>query len=199
MEIKYYLKRLMEETETAIFARVSYSEQKIKILPTQKQPPRNGILRLNALMPPQGGQKLNSYLDSSITDIKNVYDKYVLIHNIHPSTDTFKELLDKEFKDNRTWKNQIKGYWQTFYIVWILCRLKGEGWWERTNPKTSKPISKNTIKTYKTTEKLLKEFQKDTRRNIDFNTIDLDFYEALKKYTLNNRYSDNIKEKKELM
>jgi len=198
MEIKYYLKRPDAETETAIFARVSYSGRRLKYyLPKKATPSKWNFKtkRINAST--KEDKKLNSYLDGAVTDIKNVYDKYVLLHNLQPSTDTLKELLDKEFKDIEPEKPKLKDIDKRFTLFGYFEDLikKSENG-ERTNPKTSKPISKNTIKTYKTTEKLLKEFQKDTRRNIDFNTIDLDFYEALKKYTLNNRYSDNIKEKK---
>ncbi len=198
MKIKYYLTRPNAETETAIFARISYSGRMFKFyLPKKVIPSKWNFTtkRLNAST--NEDKKLNSYLDRSITDIKNVYDKYVLIHNIHPSTDTFKELLDKEFKDIEPEKTKSKDIDKRFTLFGYFADLieKSENG-ERTNPKTSKPISKNTIKTYKTTEKLLKEFQRETRRNVDFNTIDLEFYEALKKYTLNNRYSDNLKKKK---
>ena len=198
MEVKYYLKRPNAETDTAIFARISYSGRKLKFYLPKKINPSKWDFSTQRLKPTtKEDKRVNAYLDSTITDIKNAYDKYVLINKIQPSTDTLRGILDNEIKGIEPEKTKLKDIDRRFSLFGYFADLieKSENG-ERTNPKTSKPISKNTIKAYKTTEKLLKEFQKDTRRNVDFNTIDLDFYEAFKKYTLNNRYSDNIKKKK---
>lgn len=199
MEIQFYLKRPDSDTETVIFARISYSGRKLKYyLPKKVTPTKWNFTtkRLNASTREE--EKLNKYLNKAITDIQTVYDGYVLVNKFHPSTDTLKELLDKEFKDIEPQKQKPKDIDKRFTFFGYFEDLieKSESG-ERVNPKTSKPISPNTIKTYKTTEKLLKEFQRTTRRNVDFNTIDLEFYEALKKYTLTNRYSDNIKKNKD--
>jgi hypothetical protein len=46
----------------------------------------------------------------------------------------------------------------------------------KTNLKTGKIISSNTIKNYNNTYNHLKEFSRVKKKRIDFDTIDLDFY-----------------------
>ena len=60
----------------------------------------------------------------------------------------------------------------------------------RFNSQTSKPISHNTIKVYKQCERLLIEFNK-TKRKIDFDKIDLDFFHDFKEFLLKKQYSQN--------
>jgi integrase len=60
----------------------------------------------------------------------------------------------------------------------------------RTNDRTGKPISKNTIKVYNQCKRLLTEFNK-TVRKIDFVNIDLDFYHDFREFMLKKEYSPN--------
>ncbi len=57
---------------------------------------------------------------------------------------------------------------------------------DRTNEKTGLKISNRTIQKYDTTLKVLKDFQKQYNRLIDFSTIDLDFYQDFKAYLTND-------------
>lgn len=197
MDIRYYLKRPDSNTETVIFARISYSGRKLKYyLPKKVLPKKWDYEKQRLVGNTKDVKDFNSCLNKTSTDIQNAFDKYVLIHEIQPSTDKLKELLDKDLKDIQPEKEKNIDKRFTFfgYFEDLIEKSKSG---KRLNPKTSKPISPNTIKAYNTTFKLLKEFQKETRRNIDFNTIDLDFYEALRDYTLNKRYSDSLKDKKQ--
>jgi site-specific recombinase XerD len=60
----------------------------------------------------------------------------------------------------------------------------------RKNLRTGKSISQNTIKVYNQCLRLLKEFSK-TKRRIDFENIDLDFYHDFKEFMMKKEYSQN--------
>jgi integrase len=60
----------------------------------------------------------------------------------------------------------------------------------RTNDRTKKPISKNTIKVFNQCKRLLTEFHK-TIRKIDFVNIDLDFYHDFKEFMIKKEYAPN--------
>jgi integrase len=60
----------------------------------------------------------------------------------------------------------------------------------RQNDRTGKPISGNTIKVYNQCLRLVTEFNK-TKRRIDFQNIDLDFFQDFKEFMLAKGYSQN--------
>jgi len=60
----------------------------------------------------------------------------------------------------------------------------------RINPKTQKPISTGTLINMRQMQKNLQAFSKQVRK-VDFNTIDLDFYNKFTAYLYKNGYSIN--------
>lgn len=61
----------------------------------------------------------------------------------------------------------------------------------RIHPKSGKPIAKDTIKTYTTTLTHLETFEKHRRKLIQFNDINLDFYEDYKSYLIKKKQFSN--------
>lgn len=61
----------------------------------------------------------------------------------------------------------------------------------RIHPKSGKPIAKDTIKTYTTTLTHLETFEKHKRKPIQFNDINLDFYEDYKSYLIKKKQFSN--------
>lgn len=53
---------------------------------------------------------------------------------------------------------------------------------QRVNERTNKPLAATTARIYKQTLRVLKEYQKDKRCKLDFDSIDLDFYFSFKSY-----------------
>src|SRR6185369_11380790 len=91
--------------------------------------------------------------------------------------EVLKTLLDKEFNRGTS---TAKTFF-TFFRELIDQSKSGV----RINPKTGKPISKNTIKTYETTFKHLTDYQNSNRkRNIEFENIDLEFYHDYKQFLI---------------
>jgi len=63
---------------------------------------------------------------------------------------------------------------------------------ERINPHTGKKVEYRTIQKYKTVFSVLQDFDKDYPRKLDFETIDLDFYQDFTEYLTNkNRFAVN--------
>lgn len=73
------------------------------------------------------------------------------------------------------------------------------------NTKTKRPTVKDTSKGFATTYNRLKDFKAVYKRQIDFDTIDIDFYNKYVKYLMHDlklRYSttgDNIKRLKTIL
>ena len=58
---------------------------------------------------------------------------------------------------------------------------------ERINPHTGKKVEYRTIQKYKTVFSVLQDFAKDYPRKLDFETIDLDFYQDFTEYLTNKK------------
>jgi len=58
---------------------------------------------------------------------------------------------------------------------------------ERINPHTGKKVEYRTIQKYKTVYSVLQDFAKDYPRKLDFDTIDLDFYQDFTEYLTNKK------------
>lgn len=57
-------------------------------------------------------------------------------------------------------------------------------------PKTQRPLSKNTVKPYKTALKILKEFS-SKKYNVDYQDITLEFYDDYLKFLQEKKFSNN--------
>ena len=118
--------------------------------------------------------EFNRRLDQVEVDIKSVFRRYLNDNsNSIPSPETLKKLLDKEFSPETQQEIGLFAFFDRF------IKYSESG---RVNEKTGKPISKNTIRTYNTALSHLKAFQSITKRRIDFDTIDIDFYSEFTTY-----------------
>jgi hypothetical protein len=90
-----------------------------------------------------------------------------------------KEILNKEINKKQPKEETAKTFFSFFQDI-INQSKKGV----RLHPKTAKPISKNTLKTYITTFKHLSAFQATRKKKIDFKNIDLDFYSDYTEYLI---------------
>jgi integrase len=117
-----------------------------------------------------------------------------------PLPETLKQLLDVEIRKTQPVKQKQITLFE--YIEKFIERSK-EG--TRMNIKTKKPTVKGTNKGFTTTYHRLKDFQAVYKRPIDFDTIDIEFYNEFVKYLMHDlkfRYStigDNIKRLKTIL
>lgn len=118
--------------------------------------------------------EFNSRLNNILVDAKNVFRRYQNDHKHEvPTLVKLRELFNIEFK-KQTNEKQKNLFW---FIEKFISDAK-----LRFNEKTQKLTSVNTIRDYKRCYEVLKEFGQKKKINIDFETIDLDFYVEYKRY-----------------
>lgn len=181
MDISYYLKRPKAETETSIFARISYEGYQLKYYISEKINPKNWN---KAAQKAKQSEKFKEYpefnqrLKDVTSDIRTTYRKYLNDNEgLIPSPETLKILLDKELKKKELEQEKIKTLFGFFND--LINQTKNGG---RLQPGTGKPYSLATIQVYNNTLNRLKSFEAKYRRKIDFPTIDIDFYTDFTEY-----------------
>ncbi len=113
--------------------------------------------------------EFNAKLDLLENGVKDVFRKYQNDNlQLLPTPNDLKSLLDKKFSKNA----EVVGKLTLMEFVEKFIKDSET----RNNDKTGKPVSKVTIRVYKRCLELLKEFQKVSRKRIDFDSFDLDFY-----------------------
>ncbi len=189
MKVAFYLKRPNSPYDTAIFARISYNEGRLKyyipeaINPKYWNPDKYRARETKAYL---DYPEFNERIKAIETTINNVFRRYLNENqNKPPHPDDLKALLDKEIKGVEPKKDKLFtffGYYEDF-----IERSKNGS---RLQPKNAKRYSKATINVYENTLKRLNDFQKTRRRVIDFKTIDLDFYYDFLQY-LNEEFDSS--------
>ena len=175
MNISFFLTRPESEGETGIYARICYSGLKFKYYLPEKISPKfwsKETKRVKQTSRYPEYPEFNSRLDSFNTTIKNVYRKFINDNaGVIPVPDTLRRLLDKEIKKREPENDAEKTF--VGFFQGIISQTEERS---RLHPKTGKPISHNTLKTYKTTERHLLAYQQTKKRDLQFKDIDLDFY-----------------------
>lgn len=115
---------------------------------------------------------INTILDLYASEFKKIYRTSV-IDGQGPSLETIRQGLDERFRPNVIHKDGL-----TFFSF-------VEGFIKKVSRR---PV---TLKGYTTTLNHLRAFQKQYRRKIDFDTVDMDFYYAFVKYFNNKDYTTN--------
>jgi integrase len=187
MKVAFYLKRPNGEKETAVYARISYNGFRLKYYLPETIHPNNWSTktqRAKQTLKFANYREFNLHLDNIKNDIENVFRTYQNDNDMIPHPDTFKELLDFEIKKIENENN--KSFFEFFQY---LIDQSENG--VRTHPKTGKPIAKVTVRSYRTIQRHLNEFQQTQRRKIQFKNIDLDFYDSYTKYLIGKTLSNN--------
>ncbi|XVJ66861.1 MAG: site-specific integrase [Lacibacter sp.] len=197
MEVSYYLKRpsankalktnrdvlRKPKTRTVIYARICYNNIKLKFYTNETIDPNfwnPQTQRAKQTSKFTEHPEFNRRLDNIAADIRNAFRNYKNENNGEiPSPETFKEILNREIKKTAV-KNEKKLTLLNFFEEIIKRSREGT----RLHHKTSKPINANTLKTYATTFKHLTEFQKLKRKEIDFQTVNLEFYSDYTEYLI---------------
>ena len=195
MEIQLYLKRPDSLTPTGIFARISFEGGRFKYYLPEKIDPlfwntKTHRAKESRYFPEY--PEFNARLDNSQQMIKTVYRKYLNDNgNKIPSIEVFKDGLDKAFgkTDNRVMS--FMEYFRDF------TERSERG--ERISPKTKSTTCYNTNKGYITTLNHLEVFLKGYKRRVDFETVNLEFYNDYVKHLTSveklgvNTIGDHIK------
>ena len=188
MTVSFYLKDIHSVSPTAIYARIFYGSYEAKFYISEsihpvfwdKQTKRTKQTKKFPEFP-----EFNRRLDTLAIDIKNTIRKYANENNsMLPTPDTLKLLLDIAIK-NKGIKERV-----TFMNFFQEFIDRSENGTRLTS--IGKPVTTGTIKNYYTTKVCLENYQKHAKCKIDFDNIDLAFYNDFVKYlTLNAKQSTN--------
>jgi integrase len=183
IDVSLYLKRPKEDAETVIFARVCYDGRRLKYyLPEKIKPCHWSYESQRAKQSSKFKEhpEFNQRLNSIVSEIANAYRQYVNDNNGKvPETSELKNMLDRRIRDLNKIADR-KDSFLGFFISLIEQTSSGT----RLNPLTGKPISQNTLRTYKTTYKHLNNFQLARKKLIEFDSIDLNFYDEFTRYLM---------------
>jgi hypothetical protein len=204
MYVSLYLKRPEATSKTSIFARISYSGNQVKYYLPEKINPQHWNKKTNRAKESKNFREYTEFnyrLNNIESLVRNVLRKYQNDNNGEmPLPETLKVLLDAEIRKTQSVKQkQIT----LFEYMEKFIQRSTEG--TRMNIKTKKPTVKGTNKGFTTTYHRLKDFQAVYKRRIDFDTIDIDFYNEYVKFMMHDlkfRYStigDNIKRLKTIL
>jgi integrase len=130
--------------------------------------------------------EFNGRLNDIETRSKDVFRRFQNDNKRTPTVNELKDALDIEFNTVKIKKLDFFGFFENFILE---SKLK-------TNPKTNKPFSVNTITTYSNCLAHLRAFAKHKNRKLNFENIDLDFYHDFINYLTNvKKFSENTKGK----
>jgi integrase len=186
VSISFVLKDRKASKETPVICYVRYSNQTLKHSTGERIQPKhwndnkssNKYQRAKGTL--VGSPEFNARLDKVETSVKDVFRRFLNENdNKLPTTETLKRLLEAAFGKTE----QSARTFMSFFNEIIESTRDHK----RTNPKTGKPISANTLKTYTTTFKHLTTFEQERKRNINFNDIDMDFYDQYKAFLIDKR------------
>ncbi len=182
MDIKLYLKRRDSKIETVIYASISYPGYRVKYYLPEKINPifwNNETQRARETRKYPEYPEFNTRLNNLTSDIKTIFRRYQNDNSgLIPSPDLLKQLLDVALKG----KNSKPDHTFFTFLQEVIDQAASG---LRINPKTGKAITKSTPKIYTTLQNKLNEFKKISRRPINFDTIDLEFYNDYKDYLTN--------------
>ena len=114
-------------------------------------------------------------INSLLNELKTVTESYII--ELKTNKKKITKTILKKFIDNYLNPRPVNENTLLGFIVRFIEESQS-----RINPKNGGLIARKTIQKYNTTLKYLEAFAKNTRREIDFNSIDLEFYHAFIEY-----------------
>ena len=193
LNVNFNLRNPSCEGETPINLIIRYNNQKFIYSTAEKIHPKywqldkkkKGYQRVKQTSSFPEFVEFNSRLDNMENDIKDVFRRYQNDNNNEvPTIKKFRDLLDEVFDRKITSPKNLLGH-----IDYFIDQSQ-----HRTNRKTGRLISPLTIRKYKTVLKHLKGFIDYTGHRLEFEDIDMEFYDDFKKYlmTQHNHSTNSI-------
>jgi hypothetical protein len=180
LSINFYLREPQAEMETPIIMRLVLHGGKMKYSTEERINPRHwdpDRQRAKTFKGNAHGLEMNVYLENLYNLAVTAYREFQHVQDgRRPCLKDIKEYMD--CKLNRV--AQVKLDFFGFFDKLIAQSQSGV----RLNPQTGKPITANTIRTYVTTLRHLREFGGTDRRRLDFNDINLRFYGEYTEYLM---------------
>jgi Phage integrase SAM-like domain/Phage integrase family len=180
LSINFYLREPLADRETPIVMRLILDGKKLKYATAEKIHPAywdSDRQRARTSKFYMHGLELNVYLENLYNYAVTAYREIQHAQDgEQPSLPGIKERIDRKL--NRVTETKVTLF--DFYEKLITQSQSGV----RLNLKTGKPINGNTIKTYFTTLRHLREFASARKKKIDFNDINLSFYSEYTEYLM---------------
>lgn len=176
--VSYLLRDPKATRPTPIVCAVRFESQRLnfgsgfKVLPAHWN---NGTSRVKNVVAATDKDAINTWLTDTEGAIKAIISD-MKAKRLLLSKENVKTRIDAYLKPNDTEGETEKLTLFSFIDQFIAASP------ERVNIETGKHISNPTIQTYKPTAKALREFATGYNRPVDFETIDLAFYEAFTTY-----------------
>lgn len=174
-EFNFYLKNPTSTRPTPIILFVSWDNKRLKLYINESIHPdywqssdktKSDYQRATQPKKIKEHDELNFRLDNIMSVSKVALKRYVNENEKQPTLDILKIILNEKVNHIAETKLDFFGFIEKF-----IANSKN-----RTNETTGKPLSIVTIRIYKRSLDLLREFSELERKNIDFENIDLDFY-----------------------
>lgn len=184
----FILKEPRSKDDTLVFLVFRYGNNRVKFSTKEKINPKywnEDTHRARETKQFSGYSNFNHRLETIEDTAKDVFREYQNNNNHRqPTVEEFRELLQQRFYPATSGNDKT--------LFGFIDRFIEEAK-TRVNEKTGKPFSNGIKKGYSQTLKVLKDFQQKKRKRIDFDTIDLNFYNEFteymateKKYAINN-------------
>jgi len=182
----FNLREVRANKKTPINCKIRYSGNtitlatKLKVLPAEWSSKKGKVNSKSAL-----AAEINTFLDKIRTISSKEYTRYIDLNQSEPTAQELKKIIEVQLFGVKT---EIYGALPSDIYSYFEYFKKIQS--KRTN-KQGKKISKATLNAYKNTAIKLKEFEKQTKFAISFNSIDLDFYYEFVEYLENQNYQLN--------
>ena len=173
-EAKFVLKEPLNKEPTLIYLLYRFNKQKLKYSISEKILPKfwnSETQRAREIRTNSDYATLNKKLDDLAIYVKNGYRDLVNENKI-PTPSKLKVILDQS-----QFKNEFAQ--QTSFLKFVEQLI------QNSNRKA------NTLKQWKQTLKKLLEFKQFSKTEIDFDNIDLDFYDRFLKYLIDRGFAKN--------
>lgn len=180
MQVKFYLKNSGSKGLRTLFVQITNNYQRerfhfsdIKLNPEHWDAKKNEVKRSC-----EGYSELNEKIKNYYSRILKVVNRFTNENQKFPDRDELKKILTKEFKnqDLVSKSDKLKTFWG-FYQHFINQSIDG-----LRKTGNGKVISPNTIKCYVTLKNLLLSFEEHAKTKLNFENIDLEFYQDFIEY-----------------
>lgn len=186
MKTNFNLKEKNSNEETLIYLIIRWDKRKLKYSTKESIYPKfweTDIEKRNFQRAKETKQfpeypEFNAGLDWIESTTKNVFRQFLNDNNRQPNVEELRELLDIRLRNiQQKQKKDLFGFVEQF-----ISEAKS-----RFNSETGKALAKGTINIYQTTLNTLKEYATKKRKRIDFDIIDLNFYQEYTEYLAKER------------
>lgn len=173
------------EKNTALNCVIRWDKQKLVISNVERIEPKFWNKDSQKAKTFPGYAEFNTRLENIKTGIKKVYRVYLNDNFKYPTVNELRELV----KNKLAGKEPEKKIPQTLFS-YIPKFIANES--QKENKKTQRKIAPVTIRIYKQGFRLLQEYAKNRNKLVDFDTVNLAFYEDFKSFlTYNKGFAKN--------